>query len=157
MGSLLRGVLIVWIAVSAHAEIVFEEDQGRFLARTRGGRVRFTPAAITFATEPPVAIELDRRARLVGEQLLPVRIHEYRGTRRRENIRGFAAIRYENVSRGIDLRFYGHAEGLEFDVIVKPGARPSDFWFRLAGADSIRRINGALIAGAADSRTRWPS
>jgi uncharacterized repeat protein (TIGR01451 family) len=150
-------------AMSPRAELFFEENKGqfdpvvRFIARTTDCDIRFSAGAVSFvphdpsAARLPVTIELHTRSRVVGERLLPVQIYDYRGKNRTHwwsHIRGFAAVRYENVAAGIDLLFYGNAGRLEFDIIVKPGARPENIAFRLKGTGLVRRMKGGGLAAS---------
>ncbi len=50
----------------------------------------------------------------------------------------YKAVIYRNVYPGIDIRFYGNNRGLEYDIIVKPGADPSAVRFRYSGARDVR-------------------
>ena len=40
------------------------------------------------------------------------------------NIANYAKVAYQDVYRGIDLVYHGDQQQLEYDFVVKPGARP---------------------------------
>lgn len=44
---------------------------------------------------------------------------------------------YRQAYPGVDLRFYGQGQSLEDDVIVHPGANPSQVRFRLEGIKGL--------------------
>ena len=47
------------------------------------------------------------------------------------------AVLYREAYAGIDLKFYGNGRQLEYDVIVKPGADPSQVKFRYQGIKDL--------------------
>ena len=75
------------------------------------------------------------------------------------NIPTFARVRYQNVSPGVDLVFYGNHSNLEYDFVVAPGADPRAVTMEIEGADSMRvDDNGDLVirAGGAEVRQLQP-
>jgi hypothetical protein len=56
----------------------------------------------------------------------------------RPNIPTFKAILYREAYPGIDLKFYGSGQQLEYDLIVKPGADPTRVKLRYAGSKNLR-------------------
>ncbi|MEO0897062.1 MAG: PKD domain-containing protein [Bacteroidota bacterium] len=56
----------------------------------------------------------------------------------------FAAIYYEDLYPGIDLRIYGKGDELKYDLIVEPGANPSKVKMDYLGIDKIELIKGGL-------------
>ncbi|MFH2000276.1 MAG: SBBP repeat-containing protein [Planctomycetota bacterium] len=52
-------------------------------------------------------------------------------------IRTFSKIVYENLWPGIDLVYYGTANRLKYDFIVKPGVDPNDIRFAVSGASDM--------------------
>ncbi|MEO0469225.1 MAG: PKD domain-containing protein [Bacteroidota bacterium] len=56
----------------------------------------------------------------------------------------YGTLTYQNLYPGIDLRVYGHAEGLKYDFVVQPGADPAQIQIRYEGMDKIRLEDGAL-------------
>ncbi len=77
----------------------------------------------------------------------------------RTNVPNFAKVALRGVYPGIDLIFYGNQQQLEYDVVVGPGADPSRFRLKFAGAGRLRRENNGDVivnAGGAEIRQRKP-
>jgi len=53
------------------------------------------------------------------------------------NIATYRSVVYREAYPGIDLKFYGSNEHLEYDVIVKPGADPSQVKFGYSGIKTL--------------------
>ncbi|MGC9197115.1 MAG: SBBP repeat-containing protein, partial [Syntrophobacteraceae bacterium] len=69
------------------------------------------------------------------------------------NIPTYKAVLYRDVYPGIDIRFYGNNRGLEYDIIVRPGANPSTVRFRYSGAKDVEVSgNGDLCVDVAGGR-----
>lgn len=49
----------------------------------------------------------------------------------------YRSVVYKGVYPGIDIEFYGHERGLEYDVIVHPGGDPAQVRFRCTGIDGL--------------------
>jgi hypothetical protein len=56
----------------------------------------------------------------------------------RSNIPSYGAVVYREAYPGIDLKFYGAARQLEYDIIVRPGADPDLVKFRYAGIKGLK-------------------
>lgn len=59
----------------------------------------------------------------------------------------FGRVRHGGLYPGIDLVYYGTERELEYDLIVRPGADPSQARFRVAGAQAISLVGGDLHIG----------
>jgi hypothetical protein len=58
----------------------------------------------------------------------------------------YSRVNYQAVYSGVDMTFYGNEHAVEFDLIVKPGADPSQFALHLTGARKMRTTaSGDLI------------
>ena len=55
----------------------------------------------------------------------------------RRDIPSYGRIKYENVYRGIDVIYYARLRQLEYDFVVKPGARPETIGLRF---DRARKV-----------------
>jgi Beta-propeller repeat len=55
----------------------------------------------------------------------------------RTDVPSYGAVVYREAYPGIDLKFYGAARQLEYDIIVKPGADPDLVKFHYAGIKSL--------------------
>jgi hypothetical protein len=123
--------------------LAFEANAGqtdprvRFLARGAGYRLFLTPeeAVFVFAPEPSgdaavVHLKLPGArpgAKAVGVDALPGNANYFLGNdpkKWRTNVPTYRAVRFESVWRGIDLVYYGNGRQLEYDFVVRPGARP---------------------------------
>ncbi|MBI5234350.1 MAG: SBBP repeat-containing protein, partial [Deltaproteobacteria bacterium] len=56
----------------------------------------------------------------------------------RTNIPTYSSVLYNDVYEGIDIRFYGNNQKLEYDVIVKPGADPNIVRFSYEGIEGLK-------------------
>ncbi|MCC6536944.1 MAG: hypothetical protein IT162_05305 [Bryobacterales bacterium] len=133
-------------------EIHFEPNVGqapaavRYLARSARSTLALTPGGATLQlrkaqTVDTLTLELLGARRngqaLAGEAPLPGISNYLQGNNRqqwRTGVAHYARVRYRDVYPGIDLVFYGNAAGeLEYDLVVKPGARPEAIQLRFAG------------------------
>ncbi len=58
----------------------------------------------------------------------------------------YKTIVYENIFEGVDLRFYGKDDHLEYDLIVRPGADPKTICFCYENVEGISKDEkGSLI------------
>ena len=70
----------------------------------------------------------------------------------RHDVANYAAVRYDEVYDGIDLRYYGNQRQLEYDFIVKAGADAGAIRFDFQGAQSVSiDENGNLILSLDDT------
>ena len=84
------------------------------------------------------------RATPVAGTRLPGETSYLRGAGERSvtGIPGYAAVKYRDAFRGIDVEYHGRNSGLEYDYIVAPGADPRQIALQFDGARSLR-IDGA--------------
>ena len=62
------------------------------------------------------------------------------------HVRAFRQLRYANVYPGIGVQLYENADQhLEYDFLVKPGARPDQIRLRYAGAEKLVLKDGNLL------------
>ncbi|RKT44452.1 SBBP repeat-containing protein [Thiocapsa rosea] len=62
----------------------------------------------------------------------------------------YAKVQYDQVYPGIDLVFYGNPRELEYDLVVAPGADPSQIRLAFEGADALRiDAEGNLVLAVA--------
>lgn len=157
--------------------LVFEENRGqthsdvRFLARAAGYAVFLTDQStvVSFAKGKVIRFGLAGRSAVnLGERKitpleeLPGRSNYIpgRGKPRQIGVRSYRRIRYENVYPGIDQIFYGRERQLEYDLVVRPGADPSQIRLRMDGHAGLK-LNSAgdllLGSGEADPRMSRPT
>ena len=74
----------------------------------------------------------------------------------RTGVPTYAKVGYDHVYPGIDLVYYGHSAGLEFDFIVAPGSDPRRIALRFDGADALEiGTAGELVVRAGTGAVRW--
>ena len=67
------------------------------------------------------------------------------------DVPNYSAIVYEDIYTGIDLKYYGNGQQMEYDFIVSPGADFSQIQIQYEGAESISiNANGELVV-----ETKW--
>jgi len=121
-------VLIATCAAAYTQPLWFEPNGANFQARN----LLLSPTqAVIQAGNSPVVLTLQHaNPHARGEALdqLPGVSNYYIGNdpkRWRTDVPHFARVRYHGVYPGIDLIYYGNAEGkLEYDFVVRPGANP---------------------------------
>jgi hypothetical protein len=89
-----------------------------------------------------------------GLDELPGKINYFRGNNEQKWITGvptFRKVSYAAVYPGIDLVYYGKGSQLEYDLVVAPGADPSQIAFDFSGAEQLEvdAASGALVVHAA--------
>ncbi len=79
-------------------------------------------------------------ATVSGEDTLDYRSNYIRGNDPaawHTDVASYQAVRYHDVYPGIDLRYYGKGSSLEYDLIVSPGADPSQIEIEYDGIYSL--------------------
>jgi beta-propeller repeat-containing protein len=84
------------------------------------------------------------KAEISGENKQPGMVNYFVGAPEqwRTRIPVYARVRYKSLYRGVDLVFYSNNRQLEYDMVVSPGADPSQIKLAVQGARKIR-IDGA--------------
>ena len=144
------------------APLAFEVNAGQsdadvdFLARGNGYTVWLTDGDAVIGLQNETggyAVRLDLRGAnddpaASGENLLESKSNYLMGTEDqwRRDVANYAAVRYDEVYDGIDLRYYGNQRQLEYDFIVKAGADAGAIRFDFEGAQGVSiDANGNLI------------
>jgi len=82
----------------------------------------------------------DAQAEMVGLETLPGIVNYFIGddpSKWRTNIPTYQKVEYKNLYAGIDLVYYGNQGQLEYDLVVAPGADPSQMMLAFDGAEQI--------------------
>ena len=174
----MRAVLILVasspLAAASFLPFTFEPNRGQapaavqFLTTGSGpeGAVWFTPqAAILRTPAGAVAIEPQSSspAEIVAEDSTSGVSHYLRGNDRARwitNVPHYRRVRYRNLYPGIDLLFYPGHSGLEYDLILLPGADPRSIRLLVRGARRLSldvRGNLRIDTGAARIEERRPT
>ncbi len=127
-------------------------DEGALLS-IRGSRTR-GPAG---QSDEPAMVRLSLDGALpsspVADEALPGIVNYFIGndqTRWLSGVPTYGRVRYAAVQPGIDLVYYGRDGALEYDLVVAPGADPSQLAMRIDGADDISRDDtGNLVLSTA--------
>jgi len=123
---------------------------GSFLARASGYQALIGPTSLQIvAVIGSTRVRLsylgaNPGARLTAEGRLPGLVSYFRGRdprRWQAGIRTYARLRVRDLYPGIDLLYYAGRHGLEYDLLVHPGADPRRI--RIATAGATPRIQGA--------------
>jgi len=93
---------------------------------------------------------------LVGEELLDGKCNYFIGNdpaKWRRNVPNYRSVIYKDVYAGIDLKYYGDGNQMEYDFVVSPGADPSQIQVQYEGVKSLYvDESGELVI-----ETRWGS
>ncbi len=137
------------------APLAFEFNQGQtdgavdFLARGSGYAVFLTEGDAVLALDggdSSYAVRLDLLDAhtgpvLYGEQLLVGRSNYLLGDDSSQwvtDVENFAAVRYDDIYDGIDVRYYGTQQRqLEYDFIVAAGADPGQIQLSFSGTEAV--------------------
>lgn len=87
----------------------------------------------------PVGVQ--KTPKIIAEDLQKNKINYFTGNdpgKWRTNIPTYKAIAYKGIYKGIDMRFYGNDYQVEYDIIVKPGADPSNIEIACSGIEDMR-------------------
>lgn len=79
-----------------------------------------------------------------GGETYPEKINYLRGEYTATGVRSYTELIYRNIYPGIDIRYFGKAGDLKYDVIVAAGANVSDLKMAYEGASAVQLINGKL-------------
>ena len=157
--------------------VSFEENHGQvdsqvqFLAHAGNGTIYFTPgeAVLTLHSrgaknQPAISvlrlkwIGANPHLQMVAENPLPGRINYLIGrdpAQWHTGVPTFARVRYRGLFPGVDAIFYGNKGGIEYDLVLVPGADPAKISFALEGATSMRLANsGDLVLALQDAEVR---
>jgi len=164
-------------ATYARLPLVFEENQGQipayasFVARGSGYRLLLSADQMSLtllsgqrkgARPDVISIGMDGIApdcRIQGDEELPGKANYFIGSdssKWRTGVRTFGRVAYKGVYPGIDLIFYGNGHGLEYDLVLQPGADPDRIRFWLEGEMGARiEESGALRLSTSTGNIRF--
>lgn len=154
----------------ARLPLSFERNDGqfdprvKFLARGPGYAMWLTAhEAVVSVANDGDARPATFRMRMIGgradavvipEQAIASKTHYLRGNDPagwHSDVAQFGKVRYAGVYPGIDVVYYGNQTQLEYDVVLAPGADPSQVRFAFADAPAVSiDAEGDLLVGAAE-------
>jgi hypothetical protein len=128
---------------------------------TKGAYYQFTRVSEQSQSQSPELMLLRTRlegacptSRLIGANESRAYANFYLGgnpSRWTTHVPQYLEIRYEDIYPGIDLKYYGNADQIEYDFIVSPGADPGQIQVSYEGAKSISvDADGNLVV-----QTEW--
>jgi hypothetical protein len=160
------------------------DPQVKFISRARGYTAFLTAGGVTFSLRPsqslpqPAAsgssttpsqlantllqlklVGANSSMAVVGENPLTGKANYFIGrdpAKWHTNVATYAKVRYKTVYPGIDLLYYGSTQRLEYDLVVSPGADPSQIQFEILGADHINLdLEGNLVLQTRSGELRF--
>jgi len=91
---------------------------------------------------------------MVGAEIMEYKCNYFIGNDPNEwhtDVPNYKAIIYEDIYSGINLKYYGNGNQMEYDFIVSPGTDPSQIAVQYDGAESISiNTDGELVV-----KTEW--
>jgi hypothetical protein len=159
-------------SLEARLPLLFEQNEGqtnsqvRYLTRSGPYQIHLTQnaALLKIAGKDSNAVlriaprNANQNAGVVGTDPQAAKTNYLIGSRNnwKTDITNFAAVKYEGVYPGIDLKFYGHGRQLEYDFDVAPHADPSTISLNIEGADKIiTHKDGSLVLTTVAGEVRW--
>ncbi len=136
-----------------------------FVARGMGYALRLTTSGaelrLKSATGKTATVKMELAGKndatlLSGERKLPGKANYLLGANAanwRRNLPTYGEVRYDNVYRGIDLRFYGNQGQLEYDFVASAKADPAQIRMRFEAREWLEiRSDGSLTISDGDAR-----
>ena len=150
------------VPITASTPLAFEINAGQtdagvdFVARGSGYTVWLTDGDAVIGLQNETggyAVRLDLRGAnddptASGENLLETKSNYLVGAEDqwRQDVANYGAVRYTDVYTGIDLRYYGNQQQLEYDFVVKAGADAGAIRLDFEGAQGVSiDENGNLV------------
>src|SRR5437868_7738663 len=119
-------------------------SQVKFFAHAGDSRLLLTAREAVFSVGgQAVGLSLlhsNKSARIAGLDPLPARANYFVGADRnqwRTGVTQYGRVRCTEVYPGIDLIYYGSANRLEYDLVLRPGADPSKIRMKFRGAGQL--------------------
>jgi len=159
-------------SLESRLPLLFEQNAGqtnsevRYLTRSGPYQIHLTQnaALLKIAGKDSNAVlriaprNANQNAAVVGTDQQAARTNYLIGSRNdwKTNLANYAAVKYEGIYPGIDLKYYGHHRQLEYDFDVAPHADPSLISVNIEGADKITTDkDGSLVLTTAAGEVRW--
>ncbi|MBI2471164.1 MAG: SBBP repeat-containing protein [Planctomycetes bacterium] len=122
------------------------QEAGCRMQEVRGRESEGLPEKSSIRNPQPAMVTLvplgaNKHPEIVAEGLQEGKVNYFIGNQPekwRTNIPTYGAVVYKEIYKGIDIKFYGNNRQLEYDIIVKPGADPSQVRFAYEGVEDLR-------------------
>lgn len=145
--------------------LFFIENQGqldsqvKFYSRGQGQAIFFTPQGMTLSLNRPAKPTLSAPGKasravvqlrpqgtrpeveILATEPLPGKVNYFRGkdpAHWRTDVPTYKSVLYREAYPGIDLKFYGVGQQVEYDLIIKPGADPKQVKFLYQGIKAMK-------------------
>lgn len=124
------------------SSFLFKQNEVLLSIHNRGSRNASSSSKRTVTTAQ-IGMKFEganQHPEITGKELRATRANYFIGNDPSKWVRGvdtYSGVSYSAVYPGIDLRFYGNQNQLEYDFSVAPGAKPSDIKLRFDGANTI--------------------
>jgi hypothetical protein len=147
------------------------DPQVKFYTRGQGHAVFFTPEGMALSLSRPSddarragkkkgkgkadqeLVQLRPQGMRPGVEILateplPGKVNYYQGNdpgKWRTNVPTYKSVLYREAYPGIDLKFYGTGQQVEYDLIIKPGADPKQVKFLYQGIKALKVTKGGEL------------
>ena len=112
-------------------------------------RTKFTTTIVRL-----VPVGANKHPHIVAEAMLSGKVNYFQGSDKKNwqsNVPIYKAVRYQDIYPGIDLRFYGNDQQLEYDFIVNPDADPNRIALAYEGIEQLSiNKDGELVVQLKD-------
>jgi len=105
-------------------------------------------------------VNTNPKTEISGQDELPGKSNYFIGNDPKKwhtNVQQFSKVRYKSVYPGVDLLYYGHERGLEYDFVLQPGASPQAIRLAIAGARRLWLEHGDLVLTSTGGNLRLRS
>ncbi len=137
---------------SGHTTFFTKEGVSLLLTKTEkpasnpkhpAGSFKFKDAKVEIKSQLIKLIPLgaNKTSEIIAENKLKSKINYLVGGDKkkwRTGIPAYKVVRYQEIYPGIDLKFYGNNQQLEYDFVVKPGADPSKIKLSYEGVGGLK-------------------
>jgi hypothetical protein len=161
--AILAGTSLAGIPATFEPNLGQEDSSAVFIARTAAARMHIDPRGFSILRRGGSArVSFNRAsdaARIRGDLPTGGTASYMRGPRERwiQGVPLYGGVTISDVYPHIDISFHAHAEDLEYDFVLRPGADVSRLSLSFAGAQSIRVESGDLVLTTASGVYRHHS
>src|SRR5271154_261448 len=122
---------------------------GAYIARGQGYQIALGGSDLTIGVQPATKSPAStvrmqflggRRSAGLAEGLLPGKVNYIIGNDPKKwdvGLPTFERVRYHDLYPGVDVVYYGNQQHLEFDLAVRPGAKPESIRLKFEGAEKV--------------------
>ena len=152
--------------INKYGELPLSFQAGRshtssYIARGQGYLISVGSSDLTIGVQPSQALPLStirlqflgaRQTTAVPEAPLPGKVNYIIGSDPKKwdlGLPTFERVRYRDLYPGVDVVYYGNQQHLEFDLDVRPGARPDAIRLKFEGVSKVAvDETGSIVLGS---------